>query len=392
MRAWQRLVGWAARPRRSRAGPHTAFASLSALRERIRQLDEDILRLLAARLETAKAIGRQKKLAGIPLRDWNMERQVLDRAAAQAQQLGLPGPTVRAIMQTLIAAARVEQERTSFSTYRGTAESILIIGGHGRMGRWFADFFSNQGHRVSVYDPAARSAEAGNGPAAVFSLAEGLSETSFALIAVPLPVVADVIDELTRLGYGGTICDIASLKSHLKPALQRARAAGLALTSIHPMFGPGARTLSDQVICVCDCGDAEATRRVEAFFADTAATLVRLSLDEHDRIISYVLGLSHLTNIVLAKVLMESGRTFDQLNRVGSTTFHSQMATTGTVIREDPELYYAIQRLNPFSTDLLSAFQRELATVADWIRNDDRAAFVAMMRAARRWMADDDAG
>jgi len=245
---------------------------------------------------------------------------------------------------------------------------------------------------VSVYDPAARSAEAGNGPAAVFSLAEGLSETSFALIAVPLPVVADVIDELTRLGYGGTICDIASLKSHLKPALQRARAAGLALTSIHPMFGPGARTLSDQVICVCDCGDAEATRRVEAFFADTAATLVRLSLDEHDRIISYVLGLSHLTNIVLAKVLMESGRTFDQLNRVGSTTFHSQMATTGTVIREDPELYYAIQRLNPFSTDLLSAFQRELATVADWIRNDDRAAFVAMMRAARRWMADDDAG
>lgn len=363
---------------------------LEELRERIRKLDEDILRLVAARMDAAKAIGQQKRLEGIPLRDWNVERLVLDRAARQADAFGLAPQLARSIMQTLIAASRAEQERTSFSTYRGTAESILIIGGHGKMGRWFADFFGNQGHEVSVYGPRSASNGAGNGVHPE-SLAAALEGTTCVLISTPLDVVPSVIEQLTEARYGGTIFDIASLKNHLKPAIARARDAGLTLTSVHPMFGPGARTLSDQVICICDCGDAQATRKVETFFTDTAATLVKLSLDEHDRIVSYVLGLSHLTNLLFTKVLMGSGKRFEELNQVGSTTFHSQMVTTSTVIQENPALYYEIQRLNPFSEELCESFQRELASIAAWIRDDNRQAFVQMMQDGKRWMMGNDA-
>ncbi len=363
------------------------MAGLDELRERIRTLDEDILRLIAARMETAKAIGQYKKQEGIPLRDWNVERQVLDRAARQAADFGLPAQAARSVMQTLIAAARAEQERASFSSYRGAAESILIIGGRGKMGCWFADFFGNQGHRVSVYDARPDGSEPPGAP----TLDAALNGTSCVLIAVPLDAVPRVIEQLAERRYGGTVFDIASLKGHLKPAIERARQARLAVTSIHPMFGPGARTLSDQVICICDCGDGEATRRVEAFFTDTAATLVKLSLDEHDRIISYVLGLSHLTNLVFTKVLMGSGLPFEELNKVGSTTFHSQMTTTSTVIQENPDLYYAIQRLNPFSDELCASFKRELETILGWVRKENRQAFADMMRAGRQWMLGDDA-
>lgn len=358
------------------------MSSLEQLRQRIREIDADLLRLVADRTETAKAIGQQKKLAGIALRDWDVERQVLDRAARQADELGLPRSAVRAFMQRLIATSRDEQERTSYSTYRGAAESIVVIGGAGKMGRWFVDFFGNQGHRVSAYD-AAEPVWAGLGAA--------LEGTSCALIATPLDAVPDAIDQLVAASYDGVAFDIASLKSHLKPAVTRARAAGLRLTSVHPMFGPNARTLSDQVICVCDCGDADATRQVEAFFADTAATLVKLSLDEHDRIVSYVLGLSHLTNIIFTRVLMGSGLPFDAINRVGSTTFHSQMATAETVIQENPELYYAIQKLNPFSTELHESFQRELETISGWLHTGDLQAFREMMQAGRKWVVGDDA-
>jgi chorismate mutase/prephenate dehydrogenase len=360
---------------------------LERLRERIRTLDEDILRLIAARMETAKAVGQHKKLEGIPLRDWNVERQVLDRATRQAADFDLPTQVARSVMQTLIAAARAEQERTSFSSYRGAAESILIIGGRGTMGRWFTDFFGNQGHRVSVYDT-----QPGNNDApGVTTLEAALDATSCALIAVPLDVVPSVIEQLAATRYRGIVFDIASLKGHLKPAIARARDVGVAVTSIHPMFGPGARTLSDQVICICDCGDSQATRKVEGFFSDTAATLVKLSLDEHDRVISYVLGLSHLTNLVFTKVLMESGKRFDEFNQVGSTTFHSQMATASTVIQENPELYYAIQRLNPFSQELCESFQREFETIVGWVRNADRQAFGNMMQMGRQWMTGNDA-
>ena len=186
------------------------------------------------------------------------------------------------------------------------------------------------------------------------------------------------------------VFDIASLKSNLKPAIQRAIEAGLALTSIHPMFGPDTQTLSDQVVCICDCGHADAARKVAGFFEDTAATLVRLSLDRHDRIVSYVLGLSHLTNIVFTKVLMAGGMSFEEINRVGSTTFHSQMLTTGTVIREDPRLYFAIQKLNPYSAQLRETFKQELQLISDWISQDDARSFSELMQAGRKWMVGDD--
>jgi len=374
------------------------MSQLELLRERIRKIDEDILSLMAERIETATAIGRQKKLDGIPLRDWNVERLVLDRAARQADAFGLPVELARSVMRTLIAAARAEQERTSFSTYRGTAEDILIVGGHGKMGRWFADFFANQGHCVSIYDtrPTDDNGNTAAGPTAPDpgdrrTLEEAIEGTTCALICTPLDVVPAVIQQFADLHYGGIVFDIASLKGHLKPAITQARAAGLAITSIHPLFGPGASTLTGQVICVCDCGEAQATRKIEAFFTDTAATLVKLSLDEHDRIVSYVLGLSHLTNLVFAKVLMASGKQFKELNNVGSTTYHSQMVTTSTVLQENPDLYYSIQRSNPFGKELCESFKRELETIAGWIRNENREAFVEMMHAGKRWMRGDDA-
>ena len=366
------------------------MSDLDSLREEIRRIDGELLRLVAERMETAKAIGQHKKEAGVPLRDWDVERQVLDRTERQAEVLGIPPKVTRALMQILIAASREEQERLSYSSYRGAAESILVVGGVGKMGRWLVNFFADQGHRVTIFDPRAAAERNGSPVAPAHTLADALRGVTCACIAVSLDATPGVIAEIAASGFEGTVFDVASLKSHLKPAIEQARQAGLAYTSIHPMFGPGARTLSDQVICICDCGRHEATAKVAGFFADTAATLVRLSLDEHDRIVSYVLGLSHLANIVITKVLMASGMEFGELNRIGSTTFHSQMTTTSTVIQEDPNLYYAIQKLNPYSAALRESFLTELTEISDWIRDDDGAAFRDMMKDGRRWMKGDD--
>ena len=152
------------------------------------------------------------------------------------------------------------------------------------------------------------------------------------------------------------------------------------------MFGAGARTLSDKVICLCDCGDPEATRRVRGLFEETAATLVALSLDEHDRIISYVLGLSHLVSIVFAHVLAGSGISYAQLCGVGSTTFLSQMKTTESVARENPDLYYAIQRNNPNTAGVYRAFAAGLEHMTRSVLLEDRDSFVAAMERAKIWL------
>ena len=104
---------------------------LEALRRRIGEIDAEIVRLVAERIETARTVGRAKQAAGVPLRDFDVERQVLDRAAAAASDLGIHPDAVRQVMQILIAAARDEQERVSYSEYAGASESIAVVGGLG---------------------------------------------------------------------------------------------------------------------------------------------------------------------------------------------------------------------------------------------------------------------
>jgi len=354
---------------------------LEGLRQRIRRLDAALLALVSERMQLALEIGAAKRAAGIPLRDYAVEKNVLARAATNATDLGLTPELARALTELLIDEACRLQEEQHFSAYQGDAESILILGGEGKMGRWFARFFANQGHRVRVYDPLAGPGEWPR----VASLAEGLEGSSLALVATPLGRVAEDLLAIAEHGFAGTVWDVASLKSHLKPALERVRASGIAVTSVHPMFGPGARTLSGRVICLCDCGDPNATAHVEGLFRDTAATLVRLSLDEHDRAAAYVLGLSHLVNMVFAHTLSESAFTRAELDAVGSTTFQAQMGTTASVIAETPDLYYDIQRLNPYSAELYESLQKSLADWTRWVREGDYDAFARGMTQGRAW-------
>lgn len=354
------------------------MSTLDSLRAQMQEVDRQILGLIARRLELATSIGEAKRADGLPLRDYDAERRVLERVAEQAERVGLQADVARGLFQTLIAEARNEQERLTYSAYSGEAESILIVGGRGKMGRWLGEFFGNQGHRVGVWDVAD-----GVDPS---ELEQHLVAATVVGIATPLERVPESITEIAGQRRSGIVFDIASLKGHLKPAIAAARERGARYTSIHPMFGPGARTLSDKVICICDCGDAEATRRVEALFADTAATRVHLSLDEHDRIMAHVLGLSHLINLLFARVLMADGMPFERIERIGSTTFHSQMQTTATVMRDNPELYYAIQKLNPCTPELYATLRRELEALLATVERGDEPGFAETMRGGRGWM------
>ena len=55
------------------------------------------------------------------------------------------------------------------------------------------------------------------------------------------------------------------------------------------------------------------------------ADLVVMGLDEHDRLIAFVLGLSHALNIAFFTALAESGEAAPRLARMSSTTFDAQL-------------------------------------------------------------------
>ncbi len=87
------------------------------------------------------------------------------------------------------------------------------------------------------------------------------------------------------------------------------------------------------------------------------ADLVVMGLDEHDRLIAFVLGLSHALNIAFFTALAESGEAAPRLARMSSTTFDAQLDVATRVAAENPDLYYEIQSLNDYGVESLNALQ-----------------------------------
>lgn len=358
------------------------MTDLETLRKKVKEIDRDIINMIARRTELTILIGSEKERLGIPLRDWEVEKAVMDNARRISKELGSSPEFIISVMRLLIQESRIQQEISHFSDYKGSKENILIIGGLGEMGRWFSQFFRNQGHSVSIYDITGKTDEF----TSFTDLDDAIGSASFICIATSLEEVPGVIDQVSNLGFEGTVFDIASLKGHLKHAVGRAKDRGIGITSIHPMFGPGTRTLSDKVICFCDCGDKKSNEKVEALFTNTAASRVRLSFDEHDKAMSYVLGLAHIINIIYIKILTEGGYSYGELKDIGSTTFSSQMATTSSVIKENPHLYYAIQQCNPFKEELYTSLKETVESLAKMILTQDKEAFVRTIEEGNEWV------
>ena len=327
-----------------------------------------------------------KRKRKIPLKNWEVEKAVVDNALRLANEKGLQPDFIKSIMRQLIKESKIQQEIHHFSDYEGAKENFLIIGGLGGMGRWFSLFFQNQGHNVSIYDTAGKSEEFKN----FDELDKGLKDSSYVVIATSLETVPDIIDKIIESGFEGIVFDVASLKSHLEPAMSSAIENGISITSIHPMFGPDARTLSDKVICFCDCGNEDANNRVKGLFSDTAASLVTLSFEKHDEIMSYVLALSHIVNTIFVKMLMEGGYSSEELDRIGSTTYFSQMVTASSVINENPDLYYSIQNKNPFKNRLFSRLKETTNEVTQMIIEENKDEFTKLMKDGSYWVDHSD--
>ncbi len=356
---------------------------LSSLRKEIKKLDRKILKLIQNRMILSEKIGKIKKKNDIPLLDWSVEKEVINNAIQYAEKHNLNKNFVRAIITKIIEYSRIRQERLHFSAYSGKREDILIVGGLGGMGRWFAYFFQNQGHRVSINDLKSSGL-----PNFKYyrNLEQALKEKSIVIIATPLSTVPAIIEKIAKLKCDSVVCDIASVKSHIIPAIKKAMQKDIKITSIHPMFGPACHTLSDKIICLCDCGSPEANNKILGLFKDTAARLIKLPFDEHDKRIAYVLGLSHFLNILFAKCLINSGYTIKDLENIASTTFNAQLETTKSVIKENPELYYEIQALNPYNDDLFSNLKVCVDSLVETIKAGKKYAFIDIFKEGSRWL------
>jgi chorismate mutase/prephenate dehydrogenase len=152
------------------------------------------------------------------------------------------------------------------------------------------------------------------------------------------------------------------------------------------MFGPDTELLSGRHVIFIDLGDAQALTEAQELFAPTMAERVVMDLDEHDRLIAYVLGLSHALNIAFFTALADSGEAALRLAKLSSTTFDSQMEVASRVAAESPELYYEIQSANEYGGESLKALQRAVQQLVAAVEDKNPGEFAALMTRGRSYL------
>jgi chorismate mutase / prephenate dehydrogenase len=356
--------------------------NLDELRSALTELDGELLALVAKRQALSEQVAAVKRATGLATRDFAREREVILRGRTAAERLGLKPDLAESLLRQLIESSLATQEQARVAAQgQGTGKRALVIGGRGKMGGWFAEFLASQGFRVAIADPR-------GGPPGFDHLADWQDDPldcELIVLATPLSATADILKKLAARAPRGLIFDLGSLKTPLRAGLDELVKAGCRVTSLHPMFGPDTDLLSGRHVIFIDLGHEAALREAQDLFAPTMAERVVMSLDEHDRLIAYVLGLSHALNIAFFTALAESGEAAPRLAQLSSTTFDSQMEVASRVAAESADLYFEIQSLNDYGQESLLALQQAVERLVTAVQTKDAGAFVALMNRGRAY-------
>ena len=271
---------------------------------------------------------------------------------------------------------------------------VAIIGGSGKMGRWFANFLLKDGKEVVITGRNQRKlleTKQQLGNVEVATNLEAVKSADAILISVPIANFQDVVEQLhpyTR--HEQVIIDVTSIKVSPVEIMHKHIKAGTIL-GVHPMFGPGARDITNQNFVLTPTNEAETAlaQKTRGYLETRGARVALMTPQEHDEMMSIILGLSHFIAIVSADTLLSLDN-LKQSEAIGGSTYKVLLTLAGSVISEEPELYASLQMSLPNITEIEKLFQEKAKTWADLVKSKDRQEFAYRMNVLKNSLEKGD--
>jgi len=217
-------------------------------------------------------------------------------------------------------------------------KKITIIGAGGQMGQWFTKYFSNADYEVTGHD--SENKIVGKDIIVTESLVGGILQADFVVLCTPTRRTPEIIRLIAKEMKRGTyLIEISSEKSKVVSSLSK-MPTKINPICIHPMFGPGIKTLKGQNIISVPIKDAKKELTMaKTLFA--GANFVTIDAAEHDKKIAVILGLTHLMNLVFANIISKDEKSI-LTEKMSGTTFRVQKTLAESIMTESPELIETI--------------------------------------------------
>ena len=217
-------------------------------------------------------------------------------------------------------------------------KSITVIGAGGQMGQWFTKYFNSIGFEVTGHD--SENKVTGKDIIVSESLVGSILKADYVVLCTPTRRTPEIIRLIAKEMKRGTyLIEISSEKSKVVSSLSK-MPTKINPICIHPMFGPGIKTLKGQNIISVPIKDA----KKELTMAKTlfeGANFVTIDAVEHDKKIAVILGLTHLMNLVFANIISKDEKTM-LTEKMSGTTFRVQKTLAEGIMTESPELIETI--------------------------------------------------
>lgn len=217
-------------------------------------------------------------------------------------------------------------------------EKITLIGSGGQMGIWFSKYFVNSGFDVTGFDTESETTT--KGVTVAKSLISGILKADYVMLCTPTRRTPEIIRLIAKeMKRGSYLIDISSEKSKVMNSLSRTPAKINPLC-VHPMFGPGIRTLKNRNIVSIPVRDAKMELNVvKKLFS--GANFVTIDATEHDKKMAIILGLPHLVNLCFASIISKDGRT-QLTEKMSGPTFKLQRILSEGIMSESADLIETI--------------------------------------------------
>ena len=262
---------------------------------------------------------------------------------------------------------------------------IAIIGGSGKMGRWFARLLMKEGKQVVISGRSQKKLLEARQQLGVdvASNVEAVRGADAVLLSVPMESFEEVVEEISpHVPAGQVVIDISSIKVFPVATMHKHLKTGITL-GVHPLFGPGAGSIVNQNFVLTPTIDEEKAlaQKVREYLEARGARVSLMTPQEHDEKMAVILGLSHFIAIVSADTLLSFGSR--RTEAIGGVTYKLLLTLVESVIAEDPQLYASLQMNLPDVTGVEGLFLRKAGEWADLVKNKDREKFVRQMTALR---------
>ena len=263
---------------------------------------------------------------------------------------------------------------------------VAIIGGSGKMGRWFANFLLKDGKEVVITgrnESKLLDAKQELG-VEVATNAEAVKRADVILLSVPIDNFEEVVQQVSPyIRPEQVIIDITSIKVFPVETMHKHIKAGLTLGT-HPVFGPGAKSIVNQNFVLTPTNERERTlaQKVREYLETRGAKVALMTPQEHDEMMAVILGLSHFIAIVSADTLVSFDR-LKQMEAISGITYKVLLTLVESVISEDPELYACLQMNLPDMMKIEKLFQQRVKTWTGLVEKKDKQEFVKRMSALK---------